>query len=70
MAVNINRPHFKVWLQIEKIDYRKDTYENMGEPMELGVFSSLHAAENFSINLHVREYGVCPGPECKKLRGE
>jgi len=41
---------YKVWIHVEEIDEEEDTYEDVGLPEELGVFSTLEEAEQFAGN--------------------
>lgn len=41
---------YKVWIQIEEIDERKDHYVNIGEPYEAGKFDTEVAARKFVEN--------------------
>ena len=37
---------YKVWIQVEEIDEEADHYQNVSEPVELGVFRTKAAAED------------------------
>ena len=43
--------HYKVWVQIEAVDYVNDTEENVSEPLDLKVFTTKAAAEKFVAEL-------------------
>ena len=42
---------YKVWVQIEAVDYVNDTEENVSEPLDLKVFTTKAAAETFVAEL-------------------
>ena len=42
---------YKVWVQIELVDYEEGTEENVSEPVELKAFRTKEAAEKFVAEL-------------------
>ena len=50
--------HFKVWIEIERIDEDNDIYEDAGDlPFSLGTFDTVEEAQQYVNNLVEREVG-------------
>lgn len=60
---------YKLWLEVERIDERADTYERIPdlEPLEMGEFKGHGAKQRAmkeAIRIHQAFYPDCNGPEC------
>lgn len=56
---------YKLWLQVERIDEKRDTYDNIDEPLEMGVFSTEREAIKAAVKLHKANWPDCPCPHCE-----
>lgn len=59
--------YYKVWIQIEQIDDDNDTYENVEEPLEIGVYDTLEEAIEIQTAIHKQHWTACNGPECSDV---